>query len=767
MENGNSRRRDESAGEGWTHRAGKDGNVPASGRDVYGTHVEDKNFLSSLKTASSHKFRDGGQPGAAEPAQVTDEKLHKRLDFNTPPPSAYGTPCRAQSRAGEQSATPASGLRRTGDPFAASLRCTNHHSQATAATLRSTDLHAQSPLASTFTPRRSATRVSGYRSLAGEEDAAQPFSYVLSRAPGGGEPPSSQEIEVLQRPRLVELLKTEGYPVPQYVDVVRDVFVDMPVERLIERPVLEDVFVERLVERVVEVPVEQLIEHTVERVVERPVERRRVVERAVERCVEVPYDVFTENIIVQERVIDVREEDLHCFPDAERLPTEVWLQRADRYEEVPVLVENIIEQEVLVPRQRFVEVPVERVTEVRVPVVIERDVPCETVVVREVSVPVENVVYRRVPVNVERAVYRENIVELPMPYEVLVEKEVLVPVERLVSREVPVERVVPREVDVPVEVPVGVEEMHEVPVEYICQTEIPVEEVTPVAREKIIRRSSTRVHTQQTPVERAREVLVPVHVETLIPRVVQRVTEKRVERVVEKPVYIERVVERPREVERVVELRVEHVVERPRVVERVVERAVVYDTIIEKEVEVIVVRDVEVPVTKVVEVEVRVFVERPVFREVEIVEEYDVETECNVYDVVEEDGGSCEVEDPQFAHLIEQRHRELAEDEDDHNGLLAARAALKEELGALQRFLFSAEAEENVELLVRHANISSELICKQRNLEDACHAQRNRLPGRETRFQRDPRVESLRAELFALIDDNRRLISEIRLKAYS
>ena len=127
-------------------------------------------------------------------------------------------------------------------------------------------------------------------------------------------------------------------------------------------------------------------------------------------------------------------------------------------------------------------------------------------------------------------------------------------------------------------------------------------------------------------------VEVPIEVEKVVERVVEKRVEVPVERVVEKvvekrvevPIEVEKIVEKRVEVpvEKVVEKVVEKIVEVPveKIVERVVEKEVRVEVPVpvEKIVERIVVKRVEVPVEKVVEKIVEVPVERIVERVIEV-----------------------------------------------------------------------------------------------------------------------------------------------------
>ena len=75
--------------------------------------------------------------------------------------------------------------------------------------------------------------------------------------------------------------------------------------------------------------------------------------------------------------------------------------------------------------------------------------------------------------------------------------------------------------------------------------------------------------------------------------------------IIEEEVYYEKIVEVP----------VETIVERPVYVEKIVERPVYMERIVEVPVDVIVEREIEIPVEKIVEVPIEVRIERPVTRE--------------------------------------------------------------------------------------------------------------------------------------------------------
>ena len=105
--------------------------------------------------------------------------------------------------------------------------------------------------------------------------------------------------------------------------MVYDVVVDVPIKRTIEKEKIIEIVVERPIEKIVEIPVEQVIEVPVEKIIEVPVENKVFVDKPYETIVEVPYDVTRENVIFEEKVIDIDERDLNRYQDADVLPTEV------------------------------------------------------------------------------------------------------------------------------------------------------------------------------------------------------------------------------------------------------------------------------------------------------------------------------------------------------------------------------------------------------------------------------------------------------------
>ncbi len=87
----------------------------------------------------------------------------------------------------------------------------------------------------------------------------------------------------------------------------------------------------------------------VEKIVEVPVENKVFVEKPYETIVERPYEVVRENLVFNERVVDIDERDLNQYPNAKVMDTEVEYVHQDKIVERPVYVDNIIEKEVRNP----------------------------------------------------------------------------------------------------------------------------------------------------------------------------------------------------------------------------------------------------------------------------------------------------------------------------------------------------------------------------------------------------------------------------------
>ena len=569
-------------------------------------------------------------------------------------------------------------------------------------------------------------------------------------------------VERIQRNKIVEVIKEKPVPYDVYQDVVYDVHVDVPIQRTIEREVVTETVIERPVEKIMQTDVEQIIEGPVERIVERPVEIRRTVERPYERIVQCPYDVVRENVTYTENVVDVDERDIGRYPGAEVLPTQVNYEQRQRVVDRPVYVDNIIDVVREVRREKIIEVPTERVVERRVTLQIDRPVPVEREVVHEVEVPVENIIYQPVDYLVEVPVYRENIIERDVPVERIVEREVLEPVEHLIEVPVVFENLIEKPVEMLVEVPVPSEQLMEVPVERLRETFVNIERVSGRPVERVVRKSVAVIRQVEVPFEFTVEHTVPCPVEHVIERKINKFVEIQVEKIVERPIEVERIVEKPVYIDRVKEVPVEVIVENIITVERVVEKEVVIDTVVEKEVEVIVERVVEVPVEKIIEVEVLVHVSRPVMSDHNTEEFYNVETDVQEFgeSYVQED--VVEVEDEGMAREIETRTAEVQSQQRENGQLRGQYESLQREFEQCRDGGGIIEENENIRLKAR----LSDLTCTLRSFGEQKDALFRKSVSRctvtETVLNKDPIVETLRSQLKSLIVENQTLIRNVK-----
>lgn len=79
----------------------------------------------------------------------------------------------------------------------------------------------------------------------------------------------------------------------------------------------------------------------------------------MEKLIEKPYDVIRENFIVKERVIDIEEEALSKINlnEVEVLPTVLDYDYRERIVERNLPYENIIENEIRIPKEKIIEIP--------------------------------------------------------------------------------------------------------------------------------------------------------------------------------------------------------------------------------------------------------------------------------------------------------------------------------------------------------------------------------------------------------------------------
>ena len=234
--------------------------------------------------------------------------------------------------------------------------------------------------------------------------------------------------------------------VPVVKDVIKEIKVSRPIQKIIDVPdiqrVKKSIVVQKVVERPYEVvtEIEKPVRRTVRREVEVPVYVDKIVDRPVDKYVDKPFYV-DKRIEVPVRVEVEREIEVERFEDV----------YVEQIREVPVHVEKIVEVEVPKHVAKYVEVPREIYKDV--PITVEVQIPIEVEVERHVKVD------RRVPRRVE------------------VEKIVEVPVDRYIDKIISIDKVV--------EKPVFVEKIVDKPVQRIVEriVEVPVEKIVQVPRE--------------------------------------------------------------------------------------------------------------------------------------------------------------------------------------------------------------------------------------------------------------------------------------------
>ena len=573
------------------------------------------------------------------------------------------------------------------------------------------------------------------------------------------------QIETIQRQKIVEIIKEKPVPVERYVNVAYDVYVDVPIERTIEKEKIMEVLIEKPFEKIVEIPIEQIIEIPVERIIEIPVEVKKYVERPYEKIVQRPYDVFKENIIWKDKIIDIDERDISNYKNVQVLPTEVNYQKNQKIVENIVYYDNIIDKEVKVPIERRIEIPREKIIEKKIPYYIERPVPVEKIIHKEIEIPIEVPVYKNVEVLIERPIYIENIIEKRIPVEVIIEKEIEIPVEHLVEVPVYIDNIIEKKVDNVVEVRVAYEQVLEVPVEEITENFIDVEEMREVPVDKIIKKSVPFLTKKEVLVDVEVEKYIQEEVQIPIDRMVNRYTEREFDQIIEKPVYIERTREVPIEIEKITEIPLQYLSENIKIVEKIIEKPVYFDTIIEKRVEYIVEKIVEVFVEKIIEVPITIYIEKPVFKEIIIEEEILVETNTvqihedpNVEELFEE------FEDEEMNRDIVGRTSEKNQEEIENSKLNNEYQDLLNELENLKRNASLKEARENINLITKLAEIQSMFRNEKDENEYLKYKVETRTNLIETVLNSDPQVESTKRKLIHLVEENQILCGKIKSK---
>lgn len=343
------------------------------------------------------------------------------------------------------------------------------------------------------------------------------------------------EVEVV-REEIREIVVEREVEYERIVEVPVEKYVEVPVEYIREVDVKVPVYMDRVMDRTVLQPIET-------RVLENPIymERQVVQDRYVDKYVEVPVDRHVER--VQERYINkeyTREVDVVIHVDkvverpVERI-VDVYVDRpVTREVEVPVYVDKYVDRPYEVVVEQIRQIPIDVVRENRVTIAVDKyiDVPVERIV--EIPIRQEThveVIYESVvqtpyfdaapidiphPVYVDKPVNVDNIVEQPI--ERIVERQIEVPFGRIVERPVYQEinvdvfhiTEVPNYVtDKQIDIPVGVEKYVEVPYEEVVERTITIQ--------KIIEKPIVIPRYVDTYVDK----VVDVRVEIVVPKIIE------------------------------------------------------------------------------------------------------------------------------------------------------------------------------------------------------------------------------------------------------
>ena len=570
------------------------------------------------------------------------------------------------------------------------------------------------------------------------------------------------EVEIVKRDKIIEIIKEKPVKVERTVDVHYDVYIDVPIERTIEREKITNIVREIPIEKIVEVPINQIIETPFERIIERAVEVQKFVEVPYDRVINKPYDVIKENITFNDRYVDIDENDLGKYPKFQRVETQVDYQQVDKVIQKPRFVDNIIEQVRSIEHPRIIEVPREKLVERRQQVIIDRNIPVEKIIRREIEVPREREVYHDVEIKIERPKYVENIIERAFPVEKIVEREILVPVEHYVEKQVYVDNIIEKRVEHIVEIPIPYEEIIEEEIEQIIEVPFEIEEAKSKPTERIIKRSVGGVRRVEVPVEYPIDRLVQKSIISQIDRKVNNYTESIVQRTLERPVYIERVVEVPRIIDKVIEVEVEVVREVIKYVEKIIEKPVYIDTIIDKYVEVIVEKIVEVPVEKIIEIEVEIITEVPQVEEFVTYEDIIVEGNNDDYVQGPVEESREDFDDELLAEQIKLRQLELDSVARKNKDMNSELIKLQLEVQRFSAQLSTDEERENFALLTKLAELNSRYRMEVEHNKISRHARNQNCRVVDDVINMDPRVDKYRNQIQDLIKENQQLCGFIR-----
>jgi len=561
----------------------------------------------------------------------------------------------------------------------------------------------------------------------------------------------------------VEVIIERRVPVERYVDVEYEVIVEKPIEKIIEKEIEIEKIMEREVEKIVEVPIERIVEIPIEKVIEVPVEYERRVEVPYERIVEKQVNDYQDNLIYHDNYVDCDINNLHMYPNAEILPTEVRIHEQERIVENPIYVDNIIERIVDVPIDKIIEVPVQRIVEKPVEHIVERPVYIDNIIERIVEIPVEKVIEKPVEHIVEVPVYYDNIIEKPVPIEKIVEQIIEVPVEHIVEQPVYVDNIIEKRYDNIIENPVAVENIIEIPLPQYINHEVPVESVNAQPSQIIVDNPVPVERIKRVPVEYIVHKENPVAVENLIEIQVPNFNQNTHENIINKEVLIERVVERPVPIEKIIEVIVERKIENPIYIEKIIEIPRQIDTVIEQKYDVIVQNIIEVEVEKIIKVPVKTYTAQPVERRNHFEEEIIVNTTVIVPVEGTETQTDHEVNDADLDARIHNNRNAMDTLVNQNNNLKGDLANIEDILRQNPSAQYNQFATANANLRAQKSELESRLNIVQKDKDRLIRDSHSRTVTNIAYNVVDPNLGNLTHELQALLAENQSLISQVQV----
>ena len=183
---------------------------------------------------------------------------------------------------------------------------------------------------------------------------------------------------------------------------------------------------------------------------------------------------------------------------------------------------------------------------------------------------------------------------------------------------------------------------------------------------------------------------------------------------IEKNVVIERVNQVANKVRRDVVVDLDTHIENIQTVERLVENPIRIDTVLEKNVEYLVTRDVEVPVEKVIEVDVGVYVERPIFESITRQEDIEVETLVESYNHIQMPEEVTEHDDDEMTREIHTRKRDIEHQQQENQNLRRRFEQIQQRFVSIRSKFTSEEEKESIRLKAK----LQELRCRLRNANE-------------------------------------------------